>query len=57
MTHGLVKLGSMLNSIEQPTSPLYFKNIEGFYYGFQNPSTCFKRFGWQRSDFEFAIKP
>jgi hypothetical protein len=40
-----------------PTSPTYFKNIEGFYYGYKDTAACYERFGWEEGDFEFCMKP
>ena len=47
----------LLNSIEPPTSPTYFKNIEGFYYGWIDPEPVYERFEWSAGDFDFAMKP
>jgi hypothetical protein len=57
MTPGLQQLTMTLNSLEMPTSPTYFKNIEGFYYAYLDPTSCYERFGWEAGDFEFALKP
>lgn len=48
MTESLVQLGIVLNSLEPVTSPFYFRNIEGFYYGYQDPAKCYERFGWKK---------
>lgn len=57
MTPGLAQLAQTMNSAEPFNSPLYYKNIEGFYYGYQDPEECCKRFGWKSSEFKFALKP
>lgn len=57
MTNELNQLGMMLNSLEMPNSPFWFKNIEGFYYAYQDPRKCYERFGWEAGDFEFTMKP
>lgn len=57
MTDGLAQLCFMLNSKEPENSPLYVKNIEGFYYGYQDPAKCYERFGWEPNEFQFALNP
>lgn len=46
-----------MNSMEPPTSPYYFKPIEGFYYGYLNPESCYGRFEWTKGDFDYTLKP
>ena len=40
-----------------PENPFYFKNIEGFYYGWQKPENACERFGWEIDDFKFTLEP
>ena len=55
MTDGLIQLGTVLNSIDQPTSPFYFKNIEGFYYGWIDPEPYYQRFDRSADEFDFVM--
>ena len=46
-----------LNSMNPPESPYYFRDIEGFYYGWKNPEAAVERFGWSLKDFKFTLEP
>lgn len=57
MTPAIEQLAMVMNSIDPPNSPFYFKPIDGFHYGYLNHKLCCQRFEWEEDSFEFAMQP
>ena len=46
ITEGFGALQDILNSKDPINSKYYFRDIEGFYYAYKDPSICYSRFKW-----------